>query len=458
MPAVLESCVMKVREKGHDESSAYAICRDSLGLKADDDGASLQMTDEELDKKIKDVPPYAKPDPAKPAESPVKEEAAAVEDPAKAAAMLEPAPSFVKDIVVARAGKNFVNGKQAFDLKPSEIDEIIKNFTLLGKQVPLLLTEDHIFGGRKSAIPAAGWVEKMYRDGGDWHCVCKFVGEAAVLVSNDQFRGVSIGTVMARDVHGREVGEAMDHLLITNAPFFNNLNIAASESATSAGRVRYICATEAQEKEPAMADPVITPEAIEAAVKAATESRDGDIVRMTRENLELVEENGRLKSQLKDYTSPAEKKELVEKILELKEIAFVAQVRSIVHRGLSEGRFAPVWCKGYDGKDALDNAGTMRWFRASKFYNENLPNPDQQAFHFLRFASETYPVMYRMGQIHSSGTPLPGVGRMFAMSTEEKQALRAKGFDPARLAAINPDDMTYEEWQSQVGIAGKEQK
>lgn len=449
MPAVLEACVRKVMDQGHDESSAFAMCRASLDLKEGEDGKDLpDMPDEELEARLKRNPEYGKP----------KAATAAPAEPVVAAAMPPPAPSFTKDIIVARAGRNFVNGKTAFDLKTSEIDEIIKNFTALGKQVPLLLTDDHVFGPKKSAIPAAGWVESMYRDGNDWHAVCKFVGAAAELVHNDQFRGVSIGTVYARDVHGREVGEALDHLLITNTPFFNNLNIAASESAASAGRVRYICATEAQEKEPAMADPV-TPEAIEAAAKAAATPRDEDIVRMTRENMELAEENGRLKSQLKDYASPAEKKELVEQVLALKEIAFVAQVRALVHRGLSEGRFAPIWCKGYEGKDALDNAGTIRWFRASKFYNANLPNADEQAFHFLRFASETYPVLYRMGQTHASGTPMPGIGRPFTMSTEEKQALKARGYDPDRLSAIgNPDEMTYEDWKVQVGVAAKETK
>ena len=131
-----------------------------------------------------------------------------------------PSNTLTKDIIVARAGRNFRNGKQAFDLTVQNIDEVIANFDRLKKQVPLLLTEDHVFGGKKSAIPAAGWVERMYRDGDAWHAVCKFVGEAATLVANDQFRGVSIGTVYARDVHGKEVGEALDHLLITNAPFF----------------------------------------------------------------------------------------------------------------------------------------------------------------------------------------------------------------------------------------------
>src|SRR5437867_7904655 len=108
----------------------------------------------------------------------------------------------VKDIVVARVGKNFVNGKQEFDLTAQNIDEIINNFDALKKQVPLLLTPEHIFGSRKSAVPAAGWVEAMYRQGDDWHARVKLVGEAATTVANDQFRGVSIVTIMARDVHG----------------------------------------------------------------------------------------------------------------------------------------------------------------------------------------------------------------------------------------------------------------
>ena len=113
-----------------------------------------------------------------------------------------PTNSFVKDIIVARAGRNFRNGATAFDLTVENIDEVIANFDRLKKQVPLLLTPDHVFGGKKSAIPASGWVERMYRDGDAWHAQVKFVGDAADYVRNDQFRGVSIGTVMAHDVHG----------------------------------------------------------------------------------------------------------------------------------------------------------------------------------------------------------------------------------------------------------------
>ncbi len=175
--------------------------------------------------------------------------------PSTSTATSTPSP-LVKDIVVARVGRNFVNGKQEFDLTAQNIDEIIANFTVLKKQVPLLLTPEHIFGARKSAIPAAGWVEAMYRAGDDWHARVKLVGDAATLVANDQFRGVSIGTVMARDVHGKPVGEALDHLLITNAPFFNDLNIAAvaaagiSASAAAVdhgdGVVRYLTAEPAE--------------------------------------------------------------------------------------------------------------------------------------------------------------------------------------------------------------------
>ena len=133
--------------------------------------------------------------------------------------------TLVKDIVVARAGRNFVNGKQAFDLTRDNIDEIIRNFDVLKKQVPLILAPEHLFGAKKSAIPASGWVESMYRAGDDWHARVKLVGDAATFVANDQFRGVSIGTVNALDLHGRPVGEALDHLLITNSPFFANLNM-----------------------------------------------------------------------------------------------------------------------------------------------------------------------------------------------------------------------------------------
>jgi len=158
--------------------------------------------------------------------------------------------SITKDIVVARAGRNFVNGKQAFDLTHDNIDEIVANFDRLKKQVPLILAPEHLFGAKKSAIPASGWVEKMYRAGDEWHARVKLIGDAATYVANDQFRGVSIGTVMAHDMHGKPVGEALDHLLITNSPFFGGLNIAATGSGVGpAGdgvAVKYLTAAPCQ--------------------------------------------------------------------------------------------------------------------------------------------------------------------------------------------------------------------
>src|SRR5436309_251964 len=54
--------------------------------------------------------------------------------------------TLIKDIIVAHAGRNFVNGDQEFDLTAADIDECIKNFGVLGKQVPLILTPKHVFG------------------------------------------------------------------------------------------------------------------------------------------------------------------------------------------------------------------------------------------------------------------------------------------------------------------------
>jgi len=54
MPAILDRCVMHVMAKGHDKSSAFAICRSSLDLKEDgtDDMKEMEMSDTELEAKI----------------------------------------------------------------------------------------------------------------------------------------------------------------------------------------------------------------------------------------------------------------------------------------------------------------------------------------------------------------------------------------------------------------------
>lgn len=53
MPEILDQCVMKVMEKGHDEKSAYAICKTSMNMsmKKDDLNEIMKFADEEMKKK-----------------------------------------------------------------------------------------------------------------------------------------------------------------------------------------------------------------------------------------------------------------------------------------------------------------------------------------------------------------------------------------------------------------------
>lgn len=568
-PPAMDRCVMHVMDQGHPKDSAYAICRDSLGLTEGQDGSTMETT--EIEARLKRNPEYMKrmaapspemtkqidpgdqPKPGEPAD-PEKvarakrtagEEDVAVEaaipqrkdvnpqsgenkygpdtstpfadevnnkypldteahvrsawnyihqadnaakypadalakirsrivsawkdkiDPAgppsaeqkpKAAAEIPTLPVIVKDVIVAREGKNFRNGTQEFDLTRANIDEIIRNFSFLGKQVPLILAETHAFGGKRSALPASGWVESMYRAAGDWHAVVKLIGDAAVMVANDQFRGVSIGTVMARDVHGAIVGEALDHLLITNAPFFPHLNIAASESATGLGEVRYFTTIAPTGERKPMSEITKTAEdkTAESIVKTLqTEAiaKDASIRALEGKVGMLQETIDNQQATILASASPAEKKSMQEEIVRLKTVVFATQVRSLVAHGLNEGRFLPVWTKGYEGKNTLDHDGTLNWLRSSRFYDANSQDADASAFQFLKAASEMFPVQLNLNKQYPSGTPLPM--QTLQMNEDEKKLCLRMGTTPEQIAALD-NVVSFETWRT--ASVGQEKK
>lgn len=441
MPAALDRCVADLLADPEfspqnpdetKESAAYAVCSASTGLKADD-----EMDDEEMRRRVKEYR-------------------------AKAAAIDSGQDVLIKEIVIARAGKNFKNGDMEFDLTREDIDSIIKNTKKLGRQIQILLTPDHIFGSDRSAIPAAGWVEDMHRRGDDWIAKVKLIGEAAVGVRNDTYRGVSIGTGYTKNQHGQPTGEVLDHLLITNTPFFPGLNIAAIAASRLSGgdEVSYITARRGNsmtDEEKAKADADAKAKAAaqhtnqdEKAIRARIE--DELVVPIKAENLRLKGEIESLQGQLANAKVDVDKEALAVENINLRRDLFAMKIRAVVDQGLKSGTLKASWCDGYAGKGAVDYDATMRWLKASRFYDAAVSEPETAAFRILKFTAENNPPLYKMEQRFTSGTP--SGAQSLTLSQEQQDGIRKLGLDPERIAAMT-DHTDFTEWKRLKAQGGK---
>ena len=219
MPEVLERCVKKVIAEGHDEDSAYAICRSSLGLAADgsDDKKALTLSDAELEAALK---PNLAP---KKTESRVVNYALAdeIQDDLSEDHVVETLPNgdVMKEVPLALMGKDFQNGPYTFDLTEEKLAVIIRNFEERGQPIPI--TIGHYPPEERQRQPAAAWIHKLFaRDGKLWGLV-KFLKETWDDISAGKFKGFSMEFwTESTDVHGNEIGMQIDGGALTNYPFF----------------------------------------------------------------------------------------------------------------------------------------------------------------------------------------------------------------------------------------------
>ena len=220
MPEVLERCIAKVMDEGHDKDQAYAICRASLGLAADgaDDKKSLTLSDAELDAALK---PNLAP---KKTESRIVNYALADEmqdDIGENDHVVETLPNgdVMKEVPLALMGKDFQNGPYSFDLTEEKLAVIIRNFEERGQPIPI--TIGHYPPEERQRQPAAAWIHKLFaRDGKLWGLV-KFLKETWADITAGKFKGFSMEFwTESTDVHGNEIGMQIDGGALTNYPFF----------------------------------------------------------------------------------------------------------------------------------------------------------------------------------------------------------------------------------------------
>ena len=388
-------------------------------------------------------------------------------------------PVLEKDMVVAHAGKNLKNGKLEFDLSVKSLDVMVSNFEEQGRQVPIFLGGEHF--ENRDGRPADGWVVSLRRDGDDLIASVKLHGMAAVAVNEDLMRGISIGTVLGKDVHGEPLGDVLDHLLITNQPFFGDLNIAASDKQAE-GRVSYFTACTHEGAEMAKTKRALAehpedekdeakkleghpqeedeldehPDDEKEELDEHPDDDDDDefpeeeftvasfkklrklVKRFQRLQRSLEGENETLKVQLKARRGLAskDKEELAVRLERLETERTAQSVRELVREGLDKLTLKGSWVKGFKGEDADGGLGTLEWLKTSRFADSMNPLDIDSAVRTLKYQVIKGTPIARMDQHYQAGQT-PG---STALSSDEQQVLRTQGIDEEQFKALNRKD------------------
>jgi hypothetical protein len=349
-------------------------------------------------------------------------------------------PVIYKEIVVAHAGTNYVNGDVEFDLTTAEMDEMVVNFTAHPRQVPVLMGGEHAMGPDRADRPASGWVEGLKRVGNKLIARVKLIGDAAIAVASDTFRGVSIGAYQPPDLHGNPVGWRLDHLLVTNAPFFSDLNIAA-QAVRHPGGLLYLTAS----KEAKMADTQEKSESKTTPDASIVEKHEALQI-VLQEKEKVIRDLNASNENLREELAARQKNEDMEKLLtenRRKDRRIEAmRVRELVALGQSRGQFRRDEVQGYEGGDSRSDEITLAWFKNSIFEGD---------MKLLEFALKTRDKKV-LGRAFHSGTPEQEGGE--AYTAQEQDQIRAFGKDPAILAATR-EAKNFTDWKRAKTAAQK---
>jgi len=385
--------------QGHDEQSAYAICRTSLNLTSDDQ--DLEMSDEDMKKAVKK---YIEP------------------------RMVDGWPTKRINIVVARPIGKFKNGPVEGELSAETIMKIVQNFSRTTK-VPVYLW-DHV-QDLDETLPD-GWVLglSVNRDGlliAD----TEVMGDAVSYVDRHQVRSASIAwNPSAKDYQGKSIGPLLMHVTLTNNPYIKDLPAIAARDMGGAGLL--VCFTALTVEEVGMADPKDKKEPIQAdkdridptqdePTIAQLKERDDEIVSLKAKLLNAEEAISEMKEKL-DARPVDEEKE--QQAIRLKHAEFkldALEIRELVAKGLHTGTLKPSWCSGYS-----DNGynGTMSWFKASRFQGDKK---------LLAWAVENSPVLYKVGRTFQSGAPTDGDA--VVLTQEDRELIRKLKMNPEQVMA-----------------------
>jgi len=418
MPEILDKCVRSVMDKGHSESSAYAMCRSSLGLKSDgsEDDYEPEIDEDEMKSRLSIALQYQADD----------------------------VPPLVKEMKVCGPMGRFINGDQKGVMDRKRLTAIAVNFKKHPRQVPIFMFGDHPESNDDS-VPV-GWVEGLTMEGDDLHARTKLLGPAALAVGGDRVRGASIYTVQGKDYDGRSIGEVLKHLLLTNEPYYKDLNVAASEAG---GETVECYFTALNKEDDAMdktkeKDDLITKlkdEIVELKAKSSDETMTAKLKETetllqekTREVAELVASNENLKADVEKFKAPKAVEELNTQLKAAQRQLRAEKVRRLVKTGADRGQFDRALVGDpASGYDHPSDEMVLSWFKASTF---------KDSMERLDIMLETMPKK-TLNRTFGSGPALDH--EEVAFTDEVKDQIRRLGHDPEKVRAAMKakDDKEY---------------
>jgi hypothetical protein len=380
----LEGCIRDVVGKGNDEASATAICKASMQLKRPQRGPR-------------------------------------------------------QGLVLAIEGKGYVHPTQGkFDISGSALDEMVANFSHLGRPVPVYF--GHVPRALKSVVPAAAFILSVARHGDRVAGIMEFSTEGHDRFKGGGFRGFSPELLFEyQDQKGKPIGTVLDGGAITNIPFLG-IDMKLENDDTGKRRYSLVGSNEwlANGCYPKYdlvksldleAGEVVLPAQFTIFVSGIGDKEN----RMDAKHLELlgaatedevgvkleamVEENKRLKKEAERVGPLDERvKSLETTMLTNQNSDKIRRIKAAIQLSLDDGkgsqRLEP---KTVEGWDKMDDAALLEHFEKKLWFGG-----DVNAFE--RFAT-TGPVVTRLGESIHSGTPKAGG---FDLHNEVLSTMKAK--------------------------------
>jgi len=221
-------------EQGHDESSAYAICRTSLSLSADgsEDEKVIMASWDEI---VKNVAPHLE---RKPNTTVAKNSPRLVMSSDLGGMASSPDRMSEVQLVPIGEWKGYQQedpdtGKLRqlkFTVAEGDITAMTDNFNHLGRDLVIDYEHQTLTGDQ---APAAGWIKRLINKGkeGLWAAV-EWTDQALKYLRNKEYRFLSpVFTLDGIDPKsGRKVGAMLLNAALTNQPFFSELKPIVSKS------------------------------------------------------------------------------------------------------------------------------------------------------------------------------------------------------------------------------------
>lgn len=400
MPAALERCVAHVMGQGHDQSSAWAICRAATGMAEDGSQDSETPEMSERDMLIN----------------------AASEITKRQFANI---PRLRKWMPICEAVGKYVNGEQEGSLTVKRFQKLVENYKKYPRQIPVYQLVGEPNPEHPEDLDARlpdGWIEGLKVEGDVLMADVVLNGNAASVVLSDQVRGASIGTIAGTDYEGKPIGEVLEHVVLTNHPFVKGMNIAAT-SRTGGGKVAFIftalSAESAMPKEEKKETPPEGQPPEEVAQLKERLTSTEEMLKDARDHIKDLEASkANLLEEVDALRKAPEHKLALDRIKQLERHNLAERIRRKVKKGEQTGQFDRAFLVTKDYESESDEK-VLAWFKVHPKFKDSESNLD--------FALSVMPAK-TLRREFVQGNPIDGEAR--ELTSEEQEECKRLGVDP----------------------------